>query len=71
MIEELTKLAEVVAKKFNLDKAAVIGQNPEFYYISIDKCLIEVESKTHLSRCVSRDAKAIAAFNAIQTLKYC
>jgi len=69
MYELIEELAEKIAIKYSfLDKDALLGKNPNIMYLDIKSGLLEIDRKTHISKCISKEEKVINLFNAIQTL---
>lgn len=71
MKELISQVAEELAKKYSLDKRALLNQNPDIMYINTGNELIELEKLTHLSKVITKDVRKIRIFDAIQTLLGC
>lgn len=71
MYKLVEQLAEQLAKKYFLDKDALLNKSSNIMYINLGNGLVEVDKKTHLSKCISTEKEKITAFTAIQSLLYC
>lgn len=67
----IEQIAEKLAKKYSLDKDALLGQSKDLMYIDLGSCLVELDKHTHLSKCISTESKMISAVNAVQSLLQC
>lgn len=52
MKELLEQLASQVANEFKLDKDAILDRNENIFYFVNKDMIIEVDRKTHLSKCL-------------------
>ena len=69
MYELIEQLAEKIASKYSLNKDALLDRNHDIMYLEIDgDSLLEIDRRTHLSKCISKDFQVINLFDAIQTL---
>ena len=66
----MDSIAEQIAKEFNLDKDAILDKNENIFYFINNDSIIEVDRKTHLSRCLHNgNRKVTKLVEAVQILK--
>lgn len=66
----MEKIAEQIAKEFNLDKDAILDKNENIFYLINDDSIIEVDRKTHLSKCLYNGNKKVAKLlDSIKTIR--
>ena len=69
MKEFLEKVATQIATEFHLDKDAILGINENIFYFINNNEIIEVERKTHLSKCIYNGTKVSKLLESFNTLK--
>jgi len=67
-MNSLKEIAEKIAKENNLNVDALLDENEKIFYFLNNDSVIEVERKTHLSRCIKVSNNTYKLIEALQIL---